>query len=63
MKESKLIEMQNKIKSLSAAMKELATLAVGTSEVVKHMPDYKEALDKMIEEKKTQTESQDEANK
>lgn len=52
MKESKLIEMQNKIKSLSAAMKELATLAVGTSEVIKHMPDYKEALDKMIEEKK-----------
>ena len=46
MKESKLIEMQNKIKSLNAAVQHLVTLSV---ELIKHMPDYDEALKKMKE--------------
>jgi|TARA_Y100000015_G_C2390024_1_gene89620 predicted ATP-grasp superfamily ATP-dependent carboligase len=49
MKESKLIEMQNKIKSLNAAVQHLVTLSVGTAELIKHMPDYDEALKKMKE--------------
>lgn len=56
MKESKLLEMQNKIQSLtnviSFLMQEndsLRTLSVGTLETVKLMPGY----DKAIEELKT----------
>jgi predicted ATP-grasp superfamily ATP-dependent carboligase len=49
MKESKLIEMQNKIKSLNAAVQHLVTLSVGTAELIKHMPGYDEALKKMKE--------------
>ena len=52
MKESKLIEMQNKIKSLNAAVQHLVTLSVGTAELIKNMPDYDEALNKMKEKEK-----------
>jgi uncharacterized short protein YbdD (DUF466 family) len=52
MKESKLIEMQNKIKSLNAAVQHLVTLSVGTAELIKYMPDYDEALKKMKEKEK-----------
>ena len=52
MKESKLIEMQNKLESLGAAtnrmINELANLkdlSVGTLELVKRLPDYEKALD------------------
>lgn len=50
MKESKLIEMQNKIKSLNTALQHLVTLSVGTAELVKYIPGYDEALRKMKEE-------------
>lgn len=54
--------MQNKIKSLNAAMQHLITLSVGTSELIKYMPDYEEALNKMIEAKKKE-EKKNEASK
>ena len=51
MKESKLIEMQNKLESLGAAtnrvINELANLkdlSIGTLELVKRLPDYEKAL-------------------
>jgi hypothetical protein len=52
MKESKLIEMQNKIKSLTNVMQQLINeithlreLSVGTLETIKLMPDYQDAID------------------
>ena len=60
MKESKLIEMQNKIASLTRVVQQminelniLSTTAMGTLETVKLMPGYKEAIDelKIIAEK------------
>lgn len=50
MKESKLIEMQNKIKSLNTALQHLVTLSVGTAELIKYLPGYDKALKKMKEE-------------
>ena len=51
MKESKLIEMQNKLESLGAAINKLINevanlkdLSVGTLELVKRLPDYEKAL-------------------
>ena len=51
MKESKLIEMQNKIKSLTNVMQQLINeithlreLSVGTLETIKLMPDYPDAI-------------------
>ena len=49
MKENRLLLMQNQIKSLNAAVQHLVTLSVGTAELIKHMPDYDEALKKMKE--------------
>ena len=52
MKESKLIEMQNKLESLGAAVNKLINevanlkdLSVGTLELVKRLPDYEKALE------------------
>ena len=52
MKESKLIEMQNKLESLGAAINRmineianLKDLSVGTLELVKRLPDYDKALE------------------
>ena len=52
MKESKLIEMQNKIKSLTNIVQQminemthLRELSVGTLETIKLMPDYQDAID------------------
>jgi hypothetical protein len=57
MKESKLIEMVNKINKLEETMglvitdlRNINSLAVGTLETIKRMPDYEEALDKLKEE-------------
>ena len=57
MKEAKLIEMANKIKKLEETMsivisdlRNINSLAVGTLETIKRMPDYQEAIDKLKEE-------------
>jgi len=57
MKESKLIEMVNKINKLEETMglvisdlRNINSLAVGTLETIKRMPGYEEALDKLKEE-------------
>jgi hypothetical protein len=56
MKESTLLEMQKKIKSLTNVIQhmfnentQLKDLAVGTLEIIKLMPGYDEALDKLKE--------------
>ena len=52
MKESKLLEMQNKIKALTNVMQQvlneithLRELSVGTLETIKLMPNYQDAID------------------
>ena len=57
MKESKLLEMQNKIKAITNVLQQLINentqlrdLAVGTLETIKHMPDYDEAIEKLKQE-------------
>ena len=52
MKESKLIEMQNKIKSMTNIIQQLINevthlreLSIGTLETIKLMPDYQDAID------------------
>ncbi len=54
MKESTLIEMQNKIKALTNVVQHLVneleymrTVSYGTLETIKQMPDYEEALGKV----------------
>ena len=54
MKESKLIEMQNRIANLEAILKQLIPemqgikdLAFGTFETIKLMPEYDEAITKL----------------
>ena len=56
MKESKLIEMSNKIDALGSAMNRvvqeltnLKDLSIGTMELIKEFPDYESALDKLKE--------------
>ena len=52
MKESKLLEMQNKIKAMTNVLQQLINemthlreLSVGTLETIKLMPDYQDAID------------------
>jgi len=59
MKESKLLEMQNKIASMSSVMQQLINevmnlreLSVGTYETVKLLPGYDEAIEKLKEQQK-----------
>ena len=66
MKESKLLEMQNKIAALTRVMQQiinemniLSTTAMGTLETVKLMPGYKES----IEQLKTQAAELEKENK
>ena len=67
MKESKLIEMQNKIASLTRVVQQminelniLSTTAMGTLETVKLMPGYKEAIDELkIKAEKLEKENKD----
>jgi hypothetical protein len=54
MKESKLLEMQNKIASLTRVMQQminemniLSTTAMGTLETLKLMPGYKESIEQL----------------
>ena len=54
MKESKLLEMQNKITSLTRVAQQminelniLSTTALGTLETIKLMPGYKESIDQL----------------
>jgi|TARA_A100000172_G_scaffold22231_1_gene12628 gas vesicle protein len=56
MKEQTLIEMKNKIQSLTNVaqhmmneLEYLRTVSMGTLETIKHMPDYEEALGKIKE--------------
>ena len=65
MKESKLIEMQNKLETLGAAVTRLVNevtnlkdLSIGTMELVKKLPDYEKALEELKEQyKKNENES------
>ena len=57
MKESTLLEMQNKIKAITNVLQQLINentqlrdLSVGTLETIKHMPDYDKAIDKLKKE-------------
>ena len=67
MKESKLLEMQNKIESLIRVVQQminelniLSTTAMGTLETVKLMPGYKEAIDELkIKAKELEKEKKD----
>ena len=67
MKESKLIEMSNKIDTLGGALnriiqelENLKDLSIGTTELIKLMPGYKKALKeltKVFEERKKEQEA------
>ena len=57
MKESTLLEMQNKIKAITNVLQQLINentqlrdLAVGTLETIKHMPSYDKAIEKLKKE-------------
>jgi predicted ATP-grasp superfamily ATP-dependent carboligase len=59
MKESKLIEMSNKVEQLGAVLNKMINeltnmkdLAIGTLELVKKFPDYEKALQQLKEETK-----------
>ena len=63
MKESTLLEMQNKIKAMTNVIQGLMnefdylrTLSIGTLETIKQMPDYEKALDKVKEKAKKENE-------
>jgi|TARA_R100000951_G_scaffold78909_1_gene66934 hypothetical protein len=63
MKESKLIEMKNKIETLGQAVQflmrevpQLKDLAVGTLETIKQMDDYHEAIEKLKQKFKDEDE-------
>jgi hypothetical protein len=67
MKESKLIEMQNKIESLSriaqfilGEIENTKTMAVGTYQVMKEMPGYDEAMKVVTERVKPPDEETEE---
>ena len=67
MKESKLLEMQNKIASLTRVIQQminemniLSTTVMGTLETVKLMPGYQEAIDELkIKAEKIEKENKD----
>jgi len=57
MQEKKLIEMKNKVETLGVVVQNLLnevdylkTMALGSLAVMKKLPGYKEAMDKVIEE-------------
>ena len=68
MKESKLIEMKNKVEAMTRVLQQLITelqftreVAVGTLETVKKMPGYDEALEKLKIEVTKKDESKEKA--
>ena len=65
MKENELIGMRNKIESLTNIVKYLLeenqnikTLASGTFETIRFMPDYEEAVQKLADRVKASTEAE-----
>tara|TARA_B100001248_G_C26954785_1_gene263242 strand:+ start:143 stop:364 length:222 start_codon:yes stop_codon:yes gene_type:complete len=65
MKETKLLEMQNKLESLGAAVNKLINevtnlkdLSVGTLELVKRLPDYEKALEVLKDNYKKKKENE-----
>jgi len=59
MKESRLIEMQNRVEALGGAVTRLINevnnlkdLSIGTMELVKKLPDYDKALEELKEQYK-----------
>ena len=57
MKEQTLLQMKNKIEALGSIVQTLMieienikTLSFGTSQIIKNMPDYEEAIEKLKEE-------------
>jgi coenzyme F420-reducing hydrogenase delta subunit len=57
MKEQVLVQMKNKIETLGSVVQtlmievdRLKTLSFGNSKIIKSMPDYEEAIDKLKEE-------------
>ncbi len=70
MKESKLLEMQNKIKALTNVMQQvlneithLRVLSVGTLETIKLMPDYQDAIDALKKQMEENVEEKQNAEK
>jgi hypothetical protein len=68
MKESKLIEMQNKIETLGKVAQklmmetqQLTNLAVGTLETIKLMPDYAKAIKDLQEKAASESSKAEEA--
>jgi|TARA_B110000977_G_C10822131_1_gene394664 predicted ATP-grasp superfamily ATP-dependent carboligase len=66
MKESKLIEMSNRVDTIGAAMNRvvqelnnLKDLSIGLTELMKLLPDYEEALEKMKQNLKEQKEQEE----
>ena len=66
MKESKLIEMSNRVDTMGAAMNRvvqelnnLKDLSIGLTELMKLLPDYNEALEKMKKNLKEQKEQEE----
>tara|TARA_R100000963_G_C4606843_1_gene78582 strand:- start:4 stop:219 length:216 start_codon:yes stop_codon:yes gene_type:complete len=69
MKESKLIEMSNKIESIGAALNRivqeltnLKDLSIGTMELIKCLPDYEKALKKLKKDLTTKKEKSEKTN-
>ena len=67
MKESKLIEMKNKIETLGSVIQtlmieldHLKTLSFGTSKLIKEMPGYDEAIEKLKNESMQQVQQTEE---
>ena len=65
MKESKLIEMSNKIESIGSALNRiiqeltnLKDLSIGTMELMKCLPDYEKALKKLKKDLTTKKEAE-----
>jgi len=71
MKENKLLEMKNKVDSLTRVlqhvmneMRNLTDLSIGTLEAVKKMPGYEEAIEKLKEDlKKSEAEQKEKTPK
>jgi uncharacterized protein HemY len=71
MKENKLLEMKNKVDSLTRVlqhvmneMRNLTDLSIGTLEAVKKMPGYDEAIEKLKEDlKKSEAEQKEKTPK
>ena len=66
MKESKLIEMSNRVDTMGAAMNRvvqelnnLKDLSIGLTELMKLLPDYNEALEKMKQNLKEKQEQEE----